>query len=208
MTGLSDETQCASTASAPASSAWAADLARHRGRRPWLREQSLWAIAVYRFGQWNDRRRPGLTRRIMERLYSVAFRIVETVTGVSIPKSVEVGPGLRIYHFGNIFIHANAKLGANCTLRHGVTIGNRHFNGPVPVIEDDVEIGAYAQLLGGIRVGRGAKIGAMSLVLKDIPAGATAVGVPAKIVGKGPEIEPATSCRTCDQIHTGAEADR
>lgn len=193
---------------APVSSAWVADLARCRGRRPWLREQSLWAIAVYRFGRWNDRRRPGLTKWIMERLYSLAFRIVETITGISIPKSVEAGPGLRIYHFGNVFIHANAKLGANCTLRHGVTIGNRHFNGPVPVIEDDVEIGAGAQVLGGIRIGRGATIGAMSLVLKDIPPGATAVGIPAKIVGEARAAEPATSCRTCDRIQTGAEADR
>jgi serine O-acetyltransferase len=107
---------------------------------------------------------------------------VETVTGISLPKEAEIGPGLRIYHFGNIFVHSGAKIGANCTIRQGVTIGNRVLGGPAPVVEDDVEIGAYAQVLGQIRIGRGAKIGAMSVVLQDVPAGATAVGIPARIV--------------------------
>jgi serine O-acetyltransferase len=104
------------------------------------------------------------------------------LTGISIPKSVRVGPGLRIYHFGTIIVHADAQIGANCTLRHGVTIGNRIEDGPVPVIEDDVELGAYAQVLGGVRIGRGAKIGALSVVLCDVPPGAVAVGVPARII--------------------------
>jgi serine O-acetyltransferase len=92
---------------------------------------------------------------------------------------------LRIYHFGTIIVHAQAEIGANCTLRHGVTIGNRGEEGPVPILEDDVELGAYAQVLGGVRIGRGAKIGAMSLVLCDVPPGAVAVGVPARVICRG-----------------------
>lgn len=160
---------------------WQADLARYP-RRPWLKEQSVWAIAVYRFGRRVDRRRPGLRRRLLDRLYWLAFRASETLTGISIPKSAAVGPGLRIYHFGNIFVHADARIGANCTLRQGVTIGNRHDGGPVPVLEDDVDLGAYAQVLGGVRVGRGARVGAMSVVLVDVPPGATAVGAPARVL--------------------------
>jgi serine O-acetyltransferase len=159
-----------------------ADLKRYP-RRPFLKEQSIWAIAIYRFGRRNDRRKRGVVRWVGDRWYWLAYRVVETLTGVSIPKSVEVGPGLRIYHFGNVFVHADARLGANCTLRQGVTIGNRHDGGPVPVLEDDVELGAYAQVLGGVRIGRGAKVGAMSVVLTDVPAGATVVGIPAKVVG-------------------------
>jgi serine O-acetyltransferase len=160
---------------------WQADLARYP-RRPWLKEQSIWAIAVYRFGRRVDQRRPGLVRAVLGKIYWLVYRVVETLTGISIPKSVRVGPGLRIYHFGNIFVHADAEIGANCVLRQGVTIGNRHDDGPVPVLEDDVELGAYAQVLGGVRIGRGARIGAMSVVLDDIPPGATAVGAPARVV--------------------------
>jgi serine O-acetyltransferase len=160
---------------------WQADLARYP-RRPWLKEQSIWAIAVYRFGRRNDRRRPGPVKRLLDRFYWLAFRVTETLTGISIPKSARVGPGLRIYHFGNIIVHADAEIGAGCVLRHGVTIGNRHEGGPVPVLEDGVELGAYAQVLGGVRLGRGAKVGAMSVVLCDVPPGATAVGAPARII--------------------------
>ncbi len=154
---------------------WEADLARYP-RRPWLKEQSIWAIAVYRFGRRVDRRPPGLARQGLEKVYWLGHRLVETVTGISIPKSVAIGPGLKIWHFGNIFVHADSVLGANCTLRQGVTIGNKVDGGPAPVIEDDVELGAYAQVLGGVRVGRGAKVGALTVVLKDVPPGAVAVG--------------------------------
>ena len=160
---------------------WQADLARYP-KRPWLKEQSLWAIAVYRFGRRNDRREPGALKWVLDRFYWLAYRVTETLTGISIPKSVQVGPGLRIFHFGNIFVHVDSVIGANCTLRQGVTIGNRHEDGPVPVIEDDVDFGAYSQVLGGIRIGRGAKLGALSVVLIDVPQGATAVGIPARIV--------------------------
>jgi serine O-acetyltransferase len=160
---------------------WQADLRRYPAR-PWLKEQSIWALAVYRFGCRVDRRPAGLWRKLLERVYWLLYFVTETLTGITIPKSVKVGPGLRIHHFGNIIIHNEARIGANCTLRHGVTIGNRHAGGPVPILEDDVDLGAYAQVLGGVRIGRGAKIGAMSVVLCDVPAGATAVGIPARII--------------------------
>lgn len=164
-----------------------ADLAWQEDRRrypanPWFREPSIWALWLYRFGQRNDRRRPGPIRWLVDGIYKLAKVPVELLTGISIPRTVRIGPGLRIYHFGNVVIHKNALIGANCTLRHGVTIGNRVHGGPVPILEDDVELGAYAQVLGGIRIGRGAKVGAMSLVLRDVPPGATAVGVPARVI--------------------------
>jgi serine O-acetyltransferase len=172
---------------------WIADLARYP-KRPWLKEQSIWAIAVYRFGRRVQGRKPGFRRRSLEQLYWFLHRISETITGISIPKSVCVGPGLRIHHFGNIFVHADTVIGANCTLRQGVTIGNREAGGPVPVIEDDVEFGAYAQVLGGVRLGRGARIGAMSVILCDVPAGATAVGIPARIIERGPSTMKGLHC--------------
>ena len=164
---------------------WRADLQRYP-RRPWLKEQSIYAIAVYRFGRRVDRDRLGWRKRISTPVYWLLFRVVETMTGISLPKSARIGPGLRIWHFGNIFVHPDAVLGANCTLRQGVTIGNRHEGGVVPQLEDEVELGAYAQILGAVRIGRGAKIGAMSVVLKDVPDRAVAVGNPARILESAP----------------------
>jgi len=161
---------------------WAADLQRYGMRRPFLREQSIWAIWIYRFGRRVDRRPAGFTRRVLTLFYWCWFRLVETKVGISLPKSAVIGPGLRIWHFGGIFLHPNVRIGANCTLRQGVTIGNRVADGRVPTIGDDVEFGAYAQVLGDVHIGNGCRIGAMSVVLCDMPDGATAVGVPARVI--------------------------
>lgn len=160
---------------------WLADRRRY-GARPLLREQSAWAVWVYRFGRRVDARAPGPLRGVLTRLYWLLFRAVETAVGVSLPKSARIGPGLRIWHFGGVFLHPDCVIGANCTLRQGVTIGNRVQGGAVPVLGDDVDVGAYAQLLGAIHVGDGARIGAMAVVLRDVPAGATAVGAPARVI--------------------------
>ena len=160
---------------------WEADLARYPDR-PFLREQSIWAIWIYRLGRRVYTWRPGTWRRIALKIYWLAYRLVETVVGISLPLLADIGPGLRIWHFGNIVIHADVVIGANCTLRHGVTFGNRHEDGPVPRIGDNVEFGAYAQVLGGVKIGNNCKIGAMSVVLIDVPDGATAVGIPARII--------------------------
>jgi serine O-acetyltransferase len=158
-----------------------ADLSRYP-LRPFLKEQSIWAICIYRYGRRVLNRRPGVLQTVQLKFYWLISRIVETITGITLPLEAQIGPGLRIYHFGNIVLHSKTVIGRNCTLRHGVTIGNRLPDGPTPVIEDDVEFGAYAQVLGKVRIGSGAKIGAMTVVLCDVPAGATAVGVPARIL--------------------------
>jgi len=172
--------------------AWQADVARVGAPRAFLKEQSLWAIWVYRFGRRVDLCPTGLSRAMLLPIYWFLFRIVETLTGISLPKSCVIGKGLRIWHFGGIFIHGRAVIGENCTLRHGVTIGNRHEDGAAPVLGDYVELGAGAQILGGVHIGNHCKIGAMTLVLTDMPAGSTAAGIPARIISLPP---PAIVCR-------------
>lgn len=167
---------------------WLADRRRYP-LRPFLREPSIWAVWLYRFGRRNDRRRRGPVRWFLSGVYGFLYRPIELLTGVTLPKSARIGPGLVIWHFGNVLVHEDAVIGANCTMRHGVTIGIRHEGGPVPILEDDVELGAYAVVLGGVRIGRGAKIGAMTLVLRDVPPGATAVGVPARIIERAARLE-------------------
>lgn len=161
---------------------WEYDLDRYGLRRPFLSEQSIWAVWLYRAGRRLDQRPEGFGKKWRTKLYWLAFRLAETVTGISLPKAATIGPGLRIWHFGNIFIHPGVKIGANCTLRQGVTIGNRHPDGPVPMLGDNVELGAYAQVLGGVKIGNNCRIGAMSVVLHDMPDGSTAVGAPARVI--------------------------
>lgn len=156
---------------------WRADRLRY-GPGAWAREQSWWAVAVLRFGERCDER----GGRAWQVGYWAAHRLVETVTGIGITKGVHVGGGLRIHHFGGIFVADGSRIGERCTMRQGVTIGERVRDGPLPVLGDDVDLGAYAQVLGGVRIGDGARIGAMAVVLEDVPAGTAAVGNPARIV--------------------------
>jgi serine O-acetyltransferase len=161
---------------------WSADLRRYGVPRPFLKEQSIWSVWIYRFGRRVDRRPAGPLKRLLTFHYWAMYRVIETLTGISLPKEAVIGPGLRIWHFGSVIVHPGSVIGARCTLRHGVTIGNRVDDGPVPVIGDDVDFGAYAQALGGIRVGNRARIGAMSVVLQDVPDDSSVAGNPARII--------------------------
>lgn len=157
-----------------------ADLERYPPR-PFLKEQSIWAIWVYRFGRRVLRREHGIPRRILLYVYWALFKLVETITGISIPFDAQIGPGLRIYHFGNIFIHSDVIIGCNCTLRQGVTIGNRHAQSGAPTVGDNVEFGVGAVAIGPIHIASGAKIGPLTLVTFDVPEKSSVLGNPGKI---------------------------
>jgi len=160
---------------------WQQDRERYP-KKPWLKEPSIIAIRWYRHGQSVDLMNDGFFKKIHLKVYWLIFHILEVILGISIPKSVKASGGLKIYHFGNIFVHRNAEFGENCTLRQGVTIGNRYNDDLAPKLCDNVELGAYAQVLGNVKLGNNVKIGAMSVVLKDVADNSTACGVPAKII--------------------------
>lgn len=155
------------------------DVARYGGWTALFKEQSLWAVLWYRIGCRISLLSLPLARKPALTAWWFIFRFIELLTGVSLPLGAKIGGGLRIWHFGGIFVNSGSVIGKNCTLRQGVTIGARSDHGGLPIIGDDVELGAYAQVLGPVKVGNRATIGAMSVVIKDVPADHTAVGIPA-----------------------------
>ena len=158
---------------------FAADLPRY-GPHPFLLQPAIWAVAVYRFGRFTLTA-PRVLRPSLHALYFFAYSVTRLVTGIDIPRGTRIGPGLLIHHFGGIILHPTARIGAGCTLRHGVTIGARAGTG-APVIGHNVAIGAYAQILGDVTIGDRASIGAMAVVLINVPEGAKAVGNPARLL--------------------------
>lgn len=163
-------------------SCWQQDLARYGGWRALFREQSLWAIGWYRLGCLIEHIHPTPLRKLALGVWWFLFRFIELATGISLPLGARIGPGLRIWHFGGVFVNNQTTIGANCTLRQGVTLGNRRDGGGAPTLGDDVELGAYAQVLGCITIGHGARVAAMSVVLDDVPERCTVAGIPARIV--------------------------
>lgn len=165
-------------------SKWKNDLQQYGGYRAFLREQSLICVAIYRLGQRIERLNPKLLRKLILFPYLLVYRFFETFCGISIPIGAQIDGGIRIWHFGGIFINEGAKIGKNCTLRQGVTIGSKDANGKSPVIGDDVDIGANAMIIGDIKVGNNVSIGAMTLVVKDVPDNAVVKGIPGVITLK------------------------
>ncbi len=104
--------------------------------------------------------------------------------GISIPYNTAVGSGLYIGHFGGIVVHPDVRIGNNCNINHGVTIGATYggrFPG-VPTIGDCVYIAPGAKIIGGITVGTNVAIGANCVVTKPVPDNAVVVGVPGKVI--------------------------
>ncbi|MCA1824274.1 MAG: hypothetical protein LC640_08450 [Frankia sp.] len=86
---------------------------------------------------------------------------------------------MRLTHTPGLVIGRGARIGSNCTILHGVTIGGSGrawfdptFDDGFPEIGDDCEIYAGAKLLGPITVGRGCFIGANAVLGHDLPDGA------------------------------------
>jgi putative colanic acid biosynthesis acetyltransferase WcaB len=126
---------------------------------------------------------------IFKFLLVLPYRILfEFLLGIEIPPSVEIGPGLVIFHGQGIVIHNLAKIGQNCMLRHGITIGTslskvRTDGNPcVPMIGNDCNIGVGAIVIGDITIGDRASIGAGTVVTKSIPADGVMVGSAARLI--------------------------
>lgn len=100
--------------------------------------------------------------------------------GIQIPFRCDIDEGFNISHFNCIVIHTNVKMGKNCYISQGVTIGVS--KGKVPLIGDNVYIGSGAKVIGGVTVGNNVSIGANCVVTKDIPDNVVVVGVPGYIV--------------------------
>jgi serine O-acetyltransferase len=87
-----------------------------------------------------------------------------------------------IDHFGGIIVNGFVRIGDNCRIRNGVTIGvARVGESNAPLIGNNVDIGSGAKLLGPIRIGNNVLIGANAVVICDIPDNSIAVGVPAVV---------------------------
>jgi serine acetyltransferase len=126
-----------------------------------------------------------ITGRTAAKVIAAAYRgYALTVTSIDIPTRTLIGPRLAIRHGFGLVVHADARIGADVTLRHGVTIGARTGTRHAPVIRSGTDVGSGAQIIGDVTVGEGARIGSGAVVVRDVPDGATAVGNPARILGQ------------------------
>lgn len=148
--------------------------------------QGFWASTVFRFSHWARERLdlPGL-RLIVRVLCILLEKFIELFTGISIPPKCNIGAGFYIGHFGGIFIDGDCRLGSNCNIAQGVTIGKggRGDLWGIPALGDRVHIGANAVLLGNITIGDDAVIGPGAVVMSSVPPRGVVMGNPGRVIG-------------------------
>ena len=172
---------------------FSADITRyrslgHKGRTLWL-NPAVWAITIYRLGNWLYTANPFLLVRIpLKVVYFFAHMFSEVVMEMCLDPLATIGGGLYISHIGGVHINPQAIIGNNCDITHRVTIGASALGRQgAPVIGNGVYIGTGATLVGKIKIGNGAKIAANTLVITNVPDGATVMGVPGRIIMRPPK---------------------
>ena len=156
------------------------DLKTYNGR--WS-EQGFWALSVHRYGKWRYKFENPIVRKPLSLIYKILYKLIQILTLIELPCEAEIGKGTRIDHFGPIIISGYAKLGKNCVLRNGVTIGIKKVGeNKAPQIGNNVDIGCGAVIIGDIKIGNNVLIGANSVVTKDVEENCTVVGVPTKVI--------------------------
>jgi serine O-acetyltransferase len=147
--------------------------------------QGFWASCVYRVSRAIlSKIRLRWLRLPARVLLLCAQKVIEILTGISLPPECEIGDGLYIGHFGGLIVSGQARLGNHCNLSQGVTIGvaGRGDRRGCPVLGNRVYVGAGAILIGNIQIGDDAAIGAGAVVTKSVPPRAVVAGNPARIL--------------------------
>jgi putative colanic acid biosynthesis acetyltransferase WcaB len=162
-----------------------------RGFREWLfqdwvvnqtRPDSQLLLIWFRLAQWAHLHW-GIAARLIVTPY---WWLSSMVVGIELPPTIEVGPRLRLYHPHSIVLNPHTTLGADCHLRHGVTVGNRTDRAGnelgIATIGSSVDLGAGCAVIGDLHVGDHARVGALAVVTKPVPAWAVVAGNPSVVI--------------------------
>lgn len=158
------------------------DFYRESGK--WLSTIDLWKKCINpnlhfmyilrKCQQYHKKSLKGLFWRMVLRNHQIKY-------GYQIYPETQIGEGLYLGHWGALVINPKAKIGKNCNIAQGVTIGqqNRGKNEGYPEIGDEVWIGPNAVIVGGIKIGNNVLIAPNAYVNFDVPSDSVVVGNPA-----------------------------
>lgn len=139
-------------------------------------------MVIYRYGRWRYTIGPRWLRMPFSLVYKILYKLVQIVTGISLPCEVKVGRNFIIDHFGGIVVNGYSEFGDDCRIRTGVVIGIKRVGETrAPRIGNNVDIGAGAKILGDITIGDNVLIGANAVVTKDVPCNSIVTNEPSVI---------------------------
>ena len=109
--------------------------------------------------------------------------LVRIIFSADVPPQMQIGKGTVFPHDAlGCVSHPDVKIGKNCKILHGVTMGGRAGHKGLPIIGDNVVIGTHAQLIGNVKIGNNSIVGAGAIVTHDVPDNVVVVGNPARIL--------------------------
>lgn len=151
---------------------WHADLdaqglTRWHWHYRWTRPEIYFVKRLRAVELWRAVGQKYLLARPLYLFFRFRFGFLSERYGFTIPLGV-FGPGLSIAHVGTIVVNSDARIGRDCRLHHGVTIGA--IRGLAPEIGNEVFIGPGAGVYGGITVGDRVHIGPGVVITTDVPA--------------------------------------
>lgn len=148
-------------------------------------------IVMYRIVHYFAYKDKNNFTKIFKRILFFKLKSMQVKYGITIQAKTNIGIGLSIPHVGTIVINEGAKIGNNCTILQGVTLGSNNFKGryKAPVLGDNVYVGAGAKIVGPVIIGNNVTIGANAVVTKNIPDNTVVAGCPANIISKKPSLK-------------------
>jgi serine O-acetyltransferase len=136
-------------------------------------------VVGFRLGKFFQKLPAPFKQLFLTFYYLFNYPYIRIFTGVELPLSCEIGPGLTIWHYGNTIFGGGVFAGKNLTVNQGVLIARKTERSAITKIGDDVTLGARCLILAE-SIGDGATIGAGAVVTKNVESGQTVVGNPAK----------------------------
>ena len=150
-------------------------------QKPRYKHDIIWTYQILlRKCEYYSNCKSGLLWLLYSKFLKYRFVVLSHRLGLSIPFNV-FGPGLAIVHYGCTVVNQNSKIGDNCRIHEGVTIGTNAFSDKAPQIGNNVYIASGAKIIGDIRIADGVCIGANAVVVKDVlEPNITVGGMPAR----------------------------
>lgn len=123
---------------------------------------------------------------LLKQAYRLLYRISADQKHIEISSKANIGHGLYLGHAYCITVNAAAKIGKNCNLHKGVTIGqeNRGPRKGAPKIGDCVWIGINSTVVGNVTIGEDVLIAPNTFVNCDVPSHSVVFGNPCIIKEK------------------------
>ncbi|MEN2436424.1 serine acetyltransferase [Weeksellaceae bacterium A-14] len=160
------------------------DFYRESGK--WLSTVEIWKKCIHpnlhfvfilrKCQQYSKKSLKGIFWRLVLRKHQIKY-------GFQIYPETKIGEGFYLGHWGAVVMNPKVRIGRNCNIAQGVTIGqqNRGKNQGAPEIGNEVWIGANAVIVGNIKIGDNVLIAPNAYVNFDVPSHSIVLGNPATV---------------------------